>query len=116
MSHNNYPQFAKDRLEDIKRLGKRFRGRRELIAHYQGKALTIRQAVAAQCYDCQGYMNEGAIDCDEKDCVFYPWMPYRKEKPAKKARSERQAKADALLAERTRGKRASNQQNTAKEE
>jgi hypothetical protein len=102
---------AADRIADIKKLGKHFRGRRELIAHYQGKTLTRAQAMLGVCYDCLGYFSDGANDCEQPSCPLYPWMPYRKEKPAKKGRSEAQTRADGQRALILKEKRASGKLN-----
>jgi hypothetical protein len=40
-----------------------------------GKPLTRKQALLAQCYECNGYEAE---DCLGVSCPLYRWSPYRK--------------------------------------
>ena len=63
---------------EITRNGKSAQGKRELLKHLDGKKLTLRQAVAAKCYDCCGYYQDGKIDCDLISCPLHGFMPYRK--------------------------------------
>ena len=63
---------------EIMRDGKSAQGKRELLKHLDGKKLTLRQAVAAQCYSCTGYYADGKEDCGLLSCPLYPFMPYRK--------------------------------------
>ena len=62
---------------EITRNGKSAQGKKELLKHLDGKKLTLRQAVAAKCYDCGGYYQDGKIDCDLISCPLHPFMPYR---------------------------------------
>ena len=46
-----------------------------------GKPLTRKQAVLAQCYVCNGE-EEGGEDCLGESCPLYQYFPYRgKKKP-----------------------------------
>jgi hypothetical protein len=67
-----------EKLTRIERYGKQVKGRVELIAHLEGKRLTLRQMILAKCYDCMGYFVDGKVDCNISDCALYPLMPYRK--------------------------------------
>ena len=48
------------------RSGPRRLGRKEMIAHLEGKALTRKQAMDAKCYECNG-MGESDY-CDIQSC------------------------------------------------
>jgi hypothetical protein len=80
-------------LEDIK-TWREAQGKKELLAHQAGKLLSHKQAILAQCYQCNaGYM-DGRKDCETPLCSLYGHMPYRKEK-VKRERSEKQKANDA---------------------
>lgn len=51
------------------------KGAKEYQMFKDGKPLTRKQAVLAQCYECNGYESE---DCCSKDCPLYQWSPYNK--------------------------------------
>lgn len=57
--------------------GKQAKGRKELIAHMQGTALRLYQAVLAKCYDCKGGYVDGKCRCKIPACPLHPWMPYK---------------------------------------
>lgn len=95
-----------DRIKDVQDLGRHFRGRRELLAHYEGKPLTRKQAMDAVCFDCSGFYDDGPLDCENPWCPLYPFMPYRSDKGPKKERSEKQRRASASLGQRSREKGA----------
>lgn len=40
-----------------------------------GKWLTRKEALLAQCYECNGFEAE---DCQGDSCPLYGWSPYRK--------------------------------------
>ena len=61
---------------------KRLQGRKELIAHLNGKKLTARQAALAKCYECMNAYSDGAADCRIPSCPLYPRMPYANKTPA----------------------------------
>jgi len=63
---------------EIQKYGKSAKGRKELLRHLDGGKLTLRQAVAAQCYSCTGFYADGKEDCGLLSCPLYPFMPYRK--------------------------------------
>ena len=55
----------------------RCRGENEMLALCDGKRLTQREAIYAQCFICQGYYVDGKEDCQNKTCPLYYYMPYR---------------------------------------
>ena len=55
----------------------RCRGENELLSMCDGKRLTQREAIYAQCFICQGYYVDGKEDCQNKTCPLYYYMPYR---------------------------------------
>lgn len=95
---------TKKLIQDIHDLGRHFRGRRELIAHYQGKPLSRKQAMEAWCYDCSGFYDQGAADCECPNCPLHPFMPYRTDKGPKKPRSQKQVDAATQLGQRSKEK------------
>ena len=55
----------------------RCRGENEMLALCDGKRLTQREAIYAQCFICMGYYVDGKEDCQNKTCPLYYYMPYR---------------------------------------
>ena len=43
-----------------------------------GKSLTRKQAISAQCYECNGYSIYLVDDCLAKHCPLYQWSPWKK--------------------------------------
>jgi hypothetical protein len=74
-------------IEQVKE-GKAFQGKNELIRHYQGKRLTLAEAITAHCYECSGYWDNGAEDCGIPTCPLYPYAPYSDVKAPKKLYSD----------------------------
>ena len=75
--------------------GTRKKGKTELLAHFQGERLTMKEAIAAQCYQCMGGHQDGEDeDCQNPPCPLYPYMPYNKNR-VKRVVSEEQRKASA---------------------
>ena len=72
-----------DKISEIQKHGKGFQGKRELIKHLEGRSLTMKQCIKAKCYDCMGYMIDGAVDCLIPECSLYPFMSYREGGPRK---------------------------------
>ena len=64
-------------LENIKKNGVLAKGRRELIKHLKGERLTYKQAVLAQCYDCQGYYVDGKRSCRSSHCPLFQFVTYK---------------------------------------
>ena len=65
-----------DRIKSIQQYGKTARGQKELIKHFEGHSLTLRQAVYARCYDCCGFFSDGKVDCVMPHCPLHPFMAY----------------------------------------
>ena len=93
--------MEKERYLETVRNGKERQGKRHLIAHLEGKQLTPRQAIHAWCYDCMGFYDDGAGDCERNDCPLHPFMPYNpnRRKIASAGNLEGLAKARAARAE-----------------
>jgi len=51
------------------------KGSGELKRFHEGKPLTRKQAILAQCYECNGYEAE---DCLGVSCPLYLYHPWRK--------------------------------------
>ena len=67
-----------DNIQNIKRFGRRAKGRNERIKYLEGQPLTRQQAIRAHCFDCTGGYTDGARDCERKTCSMYGFHPYRK--------------------------------------
>jgi len=53
-------------------------GKTHMLRYLEGEKLTQRQAIMANCARCLcGYV-DGRFSCEDPDCPFFPWMPYRK--------------------------------------
>lgn len=56
------------------------KGQKEYLSWQNGKRLTIKQAVLANCYMCNG-LEESSLDCKgQKSCPMYPYSPYGRKK------------------------------------
>ena len=44
----------------------------------EGKALTRKESMKAQCYECNGYSVERSDDCMGVSCALYQWSPWGK--------------------------------------
>jgi hypothetical protein len=49
------------------------KGAREYRKFREGKRLSRKQAILAQCYECNGFKG---VDCGGKSCPLYQWSPY----------------------------------------
>jgi hypothetical protein len=65
-----------DRIKNIQKYGKTAQGQRELLNHLSGQRLTLKQAVLAYCYGCDGYYADGKVDCNMPHCSLHPFMAY----------------------------------------
>lgn len=65
-----------NQILQIRKYGKTARGQKELIKHFEGHRLTLRQAVYAKCNECTGYYADGKVDCAMPHCPLHPFMPY----------------------------------------
>ena len=88
-----------DRLDEIERIGSKFKGGKELKSYLTGEVLSAKGAVIAKCYDCMGYYADGAIDCKVPTCPLYLYMPYSEVGPRKQKRGKMSPeRKEALLA------------------
>lgn len=53
------------------------KGAKELQMFQNGRHLTRKQAMLANCYVCNG-LDESAVDCQGVSCPIYPYRPYRR--------------------------------------
>ena len=61
------------------------KGARQYKLFQEGKLLTRKQAILAQCYICNGE-EEGGEDClGSETCPLYQYFPYRGKKKAESA-------------------------------
>lgn len=67
----------------VRENGAKIRGKAYLVAYLEGERLTQRESILAKCYDCMGYYQDGAADCEIKHCSLYPWNPYNSSKRKK---------------------------------
>lgn len=42
---------------------------------------TLKWAALAKCADCMGHWIDGRVDCENRGCSLYSWMPYRRLDP-----------------------------------
>lgn len=59
------------------------KGQKEYEKFEEGKKLTRKQAMLAQCFVCNG-LDEGGDDCKGTSCPLYQFMVYRAGKGKKK--------------------------------
>jgi hypothetical protein len=70
-------------IADIKKYGLTVRGRREYLKYLNKEKITLRQAVAAHCYDCQGFFADGRTPCPDELCPLWPWSQFRNKESVK---------------------------------
>lgn len=63
-------------IRDIEEYGKGAKGRSNLLLFLKGERITQRQAIAAKCYDCCGYCQDGRVECRDTTCPLYLYSPY----------------------------------------
>ncbi len=71
----------KVRIENETKSAKSFppsKGRDALLDLLSGKALSRKRAILAYCCRCQNGYKNGKIDCENKTCPHYTYMPYGK--------------------------------------
>ena len=73
-------------LASVKK-GKVRAGRKDLIDFLEGKRLTQNQAIRAKCYDCMGFYDDEARDCQGTTCPLYPFMPFNPNRQSAVAKS-----------------------------
>ena len=74
----------------------RCRGENELLSMCDGKRLTQREAIYAQCFICQGYYVDGKEDCQNKTCPLYYYMPYRAGQKEDMGKKKKEIEAGAV--------------------
>lgn len=88
-------EHMKSQFEHFTKHGTKKKGKAEILSHFQGKRLTMKQAIAAQCYQCMGGHQDGEKeDCMNPPCPLYPYMPYNPNRD-KRVMSEEQRKASS---------------------
>lgn len=87
-----------NRKQILKQLAeaKQLQGRKEYIKYLEGGKLTQREAIKAYCYDCMGYYDDGAQDCESDICPLRPFMPYVVA-PLKQKKIVKQETVDKML-------------------
>jgi len=50
------------------------KGRKETLDFRAGKTLTMKQAIKAQCYICNGEEEGASEDCQGISCPLYPFF------------------------------------------
>ena len=81
---------------------KRAKGRQQYEKIKNGEILSVLNHLKSYCYGCcQGYV-DGIVDCENKDCELYAYMPYGQivKNKKKKERSQKQLVYDKLLRDR----------------
>jgi len=67
-----------DRLEEVKKYGRKARGHLSLVRYLSGERLTRQKSIEAKCYECCGYCVDGVKPCTIKGCPLWPYSPFRK--------------------------------------
>ena len=49
-----------------------------MIGFFRGEALTMKESILANCYQCAGFYMDGRKDCEVEGCPLHVFMPYRK--------------------------------------
>lgn len=80
-------------IEYINEHGGYAQGRTELIRHLTGQRLTLKEALKANCYECNGYFSDGREDCKMPHCPLYPYMVYNPDKQRARNITDEQAEA-----------------------
>jgi len=63
----------------------RVKGQSDYKKFKEGKLLTRKHAIFAQCYMCNGYKNI-VVYCQDKSCPLYPYQPYPNKKQSENCR------------------------------
>lgn len=97
------PTFNENKIKEIEKYGKSFRGRSELIKHLKGEILTQRQGILAKCYDCTGYYSDSVKECELLHCPLQPHNPYNKQRIIRKTTAIRKPMTDETKAKLAEG-------------
>lgn len=65
-------------IKFIKKHGKSYNGKTNLINFLEGKHITRKEAISAYCYDCQGYCEDGRVECEQLQCPLYSYSQFNK--------------------------------------
>ena len=76
-----------DPVDYVEKHGVTAQGKTEYIRYLQGEAITRKEAMLAMCYQCSNLYLDGRLDCENKTCPLYPYMPYAKQTGQKQVRS-----------------------------
>jgi hypothetical protein len=68
----------KSTIKLIKKHGKSYSGKTNLINFLEGKHITRKEAISAYCYDCQGYCEDGRVECEQLQCPLYSYSQFNK--------------------------------------
>ena len=68
----------KSTIKHIKKHGKSYSGKTNLINFLEGKHITRKEAISAYCYDCQGYCEDGRVECEQLQCPLYSYSQFNK--------------------------------------
>jgi len=68
----------KSTIKLIKKHGKSYSGKTNLINFLEGKHNTRKEAIYAYCYDCQGYCEDGRVECEQLQCPLYSYSQFNK--------------------------------------
>jgi hypothetical protein len=63
--------------EKIDEHGVTSRGKTQMLRHLNGEKLTRNQSIAAKCFDCMGWYQDGRLDCRMPNCPLYPFRSYK---------------------------------------
>lgn len=71
--------LREEELRNSQEIGKTSQGKNEFEKYQKGGKLSMKQAIMAHCYWCQGYYSDvnSREDCQSDSCPLYPLMPYR---------------------------------------
>ncbi|MDI6720410.1 MAG: hypothetical protein QMD46_12440 [Methanomicrobiales archaeon] len=75
---------TEEKIQQVRKTGKRAQGQQEYIASLKGLHLSYRQRCLAKCYECMSGYTDGIGDCGDPTCPLYPSMPYRRKDRAPK--------------------------------
>jgi hypothetical protein len=64
-------------IREVER-GPRRQGQAEYLKFLRGQYCTRQELIAAKCYDCAGFYQDGASSCENKQCPLFRYHPYRK--------------------------------------
>ena len=69
-------------------------GRKEYLKYLKDGKITRDEAIAAECYACQGYYRDGREDCKNEVCPLYLFSPSRFYRPVQPAETQEVAEED----------------------